>query len=158
MENSQPQSQQISLWDTVEPESKKQSPALYEQYVSLKFQHPDYFVLVRLGDFYEAFNEDAETLSEELNLTMTSRDVGLENRAPLVGFPCHISDTYIAKIRINRGVVIIENDGEIVTLEKINNDSQEPIKQSYQSFLDQAIVIFLYELLDGEMDIVGGAR
>lgn len=82
----------------VKPEPKKELPVFYGQYVNMKTLHPNDIVLERLGDFYEAFNEDATVLSDELDLTLTGRDVGLENRVPLVGFPYHVSDAYIAKI------------------------------------------------------------
>lgn len=73
---------------SVEPVApKKPIPPFYSQYVELKDSYPDCIILIRLGDFYEAFNDDAQTLSDELNLTLTGRDVGLESRVPIIGFP-----------------------------------------------------------------------
>ena len=97
---------------------KKPIPPFYSQYVELKDSYPDCIILIRLGDFYEAFNNDAQTLSDELNLTLTGRDVGLESRVPIIGFPYHAADAYIAKIRKNHDVVIVEVNGNIVTLAK----------------------------------------
>ena len=52
----------------------------------------------RLGDFYEMFFDDAKTASKELELTLTGRDCGLEERAPMCGVPFHAADTYIARL------------------------------------------------------------
>ena len=100
----------------IKPKPKNELLVFYEQYINIKTLHPNDIVLERLGDFYEAFNEDATILSDELDLTLTGRDVGLENRVPLVGFPYHVSDAYIAKIRKKHGIVIIDSNGEIITL------------------------------------------
>src|SRR5512139_518057 len=74
------------------------SPAM-AQYRSIKDQHPDAILLFHIGDFYETFGEDAETISRELDITLTSRskDRG-GNRIPLAGVPCHAADTYIARL------------------------------------------------------------
>lgn len=64
----------------------------------IKEKYPDCIVFYRLGDFYEMFNEDAIKASEILNLTLTGRDCGLEERAPMCGVPFHAADIYIAKL------------------------------------------------------------
>ncbi len=104
---------------TVEPVTpKKEAPQYYKQYTELKETYPDCIILIRLGDFYEAFNDDAETLSDELDLTLTGRNVGFESRVPMVGFPYHVCDNYIDRIRKNHSVVIVEVNGDVVTLKK----------------------------------------
>ncbi len=104
---------------TVEPVApKKEVPQFYSQYTELKETYPDCIILIRLGDFYEAFDGDAETLSDELDLTLTGRNVGLESRVPMVGFPYHVCDNYIDRIRKNHSVVIVEVNGDVVTLKK----------------------------------------
>ncbi len=97
---------------------KKEVSQYYSQYTELKETYPDCIILIRLGDFYEAFNDDAETLSDELDLTLTGRNVGLESRVPMVGFPYHVCDNYIDRIRKNHSVVIVEVNGDVVTLKK----------------------------------------
>ena len=99
---------------------------LYSRYIAVQEQYPEHIVLMRLGDFYEAFDDDAETLSDELNFTLTGRDVGLESRAPMVGFPYHASDTYIAKIREKHSVVIVE-DGNVATLSQTVKDNGKTV-------------------------------
>ncbi len=68
------------------------------QYNQIKSQYPDCIVFYRLGDFYEMFFEDAIKVSKLLDLTLTGRDCGLSERAPMCGVPYHAVDTYIAKL------------------------------------------------------------
>ena len=80
-----------------------------EQYLRIKRQYPQAIVLFRLGDFYETFDEDAKTASKELEIVLTSREMGKGNKIPLAGIPYHALDGYLAKL-INRGykVAIVE--------------------------------------------------
>ena len=68
------------------------------QYMSIKEQNPDAILFYRLGDFYEMFFEDAKLVSHELELTLTGRDCGMEERAPMCGVPFHAADVYIGKL------------------------------------------------------------
>ncbi len=67
-------------------------------YLQIKEQYPDCVVFYRLGDFYEMFFEDAERVSKILDLTLTGRDCGDKQRAPMCGVPYHAADAYIAKL------------------------------------------------------------
>ena len=100
-------------------QAPKPYPPFYTQYLELS-EHTDGIVLIRLGDFYEAFDGDAETLADELNMTLASRKLTDDERVPMIGFPYHAADTYIAKIRKNHDVVIVEINGDIVPLKKIS--------------------------------------
>ena len=71
---------------------------MMEQYFEIKNQYKDYLVFYRLGDFYEMFFDDAIKASNLLDLTLTGRDCGLEERAPMCGIPFHAADTYISKL------------------------------------------------------------
>ncbi len=75
---------------------------LMKQYLEVKQKHQDCILMCRLGDFYEMFFEDAKTASKELDLVLTGRDCGLEERAPMCGVPYHAVDGYIAKL-VSRG-------------------------------------------------------
>lgn len=75
---------------------------MMEQYFDIKSRYPDMLLFFRLGDFYEMFFEDAKIASEELDLVLTGRDCGQEERAPMCGVPFHSADNYIAKL-VNRG-------------------------------------------------------
>ncbi len=71
---------------------------MMEQYLEVKNQYKDYLLFYRLGDFYEMFFDDAITASRELELTLTGRDCGEEERAPMCGVPFHAADVYIGKL------------------------------------------------------------
>ena len=75
---------------------------MMQQYLQIHGNYPDCLLLFRLGDFYELFFEDAKTASRELELTLTGKDCGLEERAPMCGVPFHSVNTYIEKL-IERG-------------------------------------------------------
>ena len=71
---------------------------MMQQYMRLKEQNPDTLLFFRVGDFYEMFFDDALTASRELELTLTGKDCGLEERAPMCGVPYHAVDTYVARL------------------------------------------------------------
>ncbi len=71
---------------------------MMQQYMELKEQYKDSLLFFRLGDFYEMFFEDAKLASKELELTLTGRDCGLSERAPMCGVPRHAVDQYIARL------------------------------------------------------------
>ncbi len=71
---------------------------MMQQYLEIKEAHKDAVLFFRLGDFYEMFFEDAVEMSRELELTLTGRDCGLSERAPMCGVPYHAVDMYVAKL------------------------------------------------------------
>ena len=71
---------------------------MMQHYLSVKEKNPECIVFYRLGDFYEMFFDDAIKASRLLDLTLTGRDCGLEERAPMCGVPFHAADGYIAKL------------------------------------------------------------
>jgi len=73
-----------------------------QQYLRIKKKYPETIVLFRLGDFYETFDEDAKITSKELEIVLTSREMGKGNKIPMAGIPYHALDNYLAKL-INRG-------------------------------------------------------
>ena len=92
---------------------KKPVSGLYTQYLDYKDSYPDTIIAMRIGDFYEVLGDDAVDIAKRLDLTLTSRDVGLESRMPLVGFPYHAAENYFNKIATFKPVVVIECDGEV---------------------------------------------
>lgn len=74
---------------------------MMQHYLKLKEQYKDCIVFYRLGDFYEMFFDDAVLASRELEITLTGRDCGLDEKAPMCGIPFHAADSYIAKL-LNR--------------------------------------------------------
>jgi DNA mismatch repair protein MutS len=71
---------------------------LRQQYLDIKREYPDCILFFRLGDFYETFDEDAETAARELDLVLTSRPVNKNTRVPMAGVPYHAVDSYIARL------------------------------------------------------------
>ena len=71
---------------------------MMEHYLKIKEQYKDCVIFYRLGDFYEMFFDDAVRVSKLLDLTLTGRDCGLEERAPMCGVPYHAAETYISKL------------------------------------------------------------
>lgn len=80
---------------------------MMQQYLEVKDKYKDALIFYRLGDFYEMFFDDAVTASKELDLTLTGRDCGLSERAPMCGVPYHAVDTYIAKLLAKGYKVVI---------------------------------------------------
>ena len=75
---------------------------MMKQYLEIKKEYQDTILMFRLGDFYEMFFEDAKVASKELELVLTGRDCGQQERAPMCGVPFHSVDSYIARL-VSRG-------------------------------------------------------
>ncbi len=73
-----------------------------QQYLALKRQHPDAILLFQLGDFFETFEDDARTVAEVCDVTLTSREMGRGERLPMAGVPVHAAEGYIARL-VERG-------------------------------------------------------
>ena len=141
--------------------------SIYERYLAVEKQYPHAVVAYRLGDFYEVFGDKAVLIAKELELTLTGRDCGLEERVPMIGFPYHASDSYFRKIRTHHQLVIME-DGEVqvfdretpppvleesepVTFQDDDDDFEEELKR--QQHFDKDVLCILYELFDGDIDM-----
>ncbi len=77
---------------------KEQMTPMMVQYLKTKEEYPDSILFYRLGDFYEMFFDDAIKASRELEITLTGKDCGLKERAPMCGVPFHSASVYIAKL------------------------------------------------------------
>ena len=75
---------------------------MMQQYFEIKNQYKDCILFYRLGDFYEMFYEDAKIASKELEITLTGKNCGQEERAPMCGVPFHACDMYLNKL-ISKG-------------------------------------------------------
>jgi len=84
-----------------------------KQYLEIKSQYPDTILFFRLGDFYETFDQDAETASRELDIVLTSRNVAKGVRIPMAGIPYHAVENYLSKL-IDKGyhVAICDQVGD----------------------------------------------
>ena len=89
---------------------------MMQQYFQIKEQYKDCILFYRLGDFYEMFFDDALLASKELEITLTGRDCGLAERAPMCGVPFHAADTYIARL--------VEKGYKVAICEQLQDPSQ----------------------------------
>ncbi len=129
----------------------KLSPMM-QQYMDIKNAHKDHIVFFRLGDFYEMFYEDALLASKELELTLTGRDCGMEERAPMCGIPYHSAESYIqrllekgykvaiceqteqpqkGKTLVNRDVIRVVTPGTIMENSMLSEDKNNYIASLY---------------------------
>lgn len=93
--------------------SKKEVTPIRRQYLEIKRQYPDSILFFRLGDFYETFDEDAEIVSRELDIVLTSRNIGKGTRVPMAGIPHHAAENHLSRL-IDQGyhVAICEQVGD----------------------------------------------
>ena len=83
----------------------------FEKYQALQQQNPAYVIAYKLGDFYEILGDKAVAIAREIDLTLTSRDCGLQERVPMIGFPYHAAEIYFAKISKTHSLLVVETDG-----------------------------------------------
>ena len=117
-EDTMPSDEEIQeiMAEIAEEEKKKQTSTspVYRKYLDVQDRYPQAIIAMRLGDFYEVFGKNAEVLANELPLTLTGRDCGLESRVPMVGFPYHTAEMYFGKILSNgHTLVVMENNDEV---------------------------------------------
>lgn len=165
----------------VKPSKPTGSP-VYQKYMEIQNKYPDAIVVYRLGDFYEVFGDNAKTIANELDLTLTGRDCGLAERIPMIGFPYHAADSYIQKI-VDCGykVAVTENLNEVRISEPApieeepsdgkhwiddktyvddegevhNVDEEEELKQAleFAKAFDKNALAILYEIFNNEIDL-----
>lgn len=102
-----------------------QGSPIWQRYVKLEQDYPDHIAVMRLGDFYEVFGKSACILAKELPLTLTGRDVGLPERVPMIGFPCHAAQNYFQKmVRCGHRLTVMDSEDNIYTLPPENVDPE----------------------------------
>ena len=119
---------------------------MMEQYFQIKNQYKDFLLFYRVGDFYEMFYDDAKAASAAIDLTLTGKDCGEPERAPMCGVPFHAADTYIAKL-IAKGT----DDVDI----KIGTENE------YKQLANSSVIISHYDIngeRSGALGIIGPTR
>ena len=153
-----------------EVDRNKLSPMM-RQYMEIKDEYPDELLFFRLGDFYELFFEDGEIASRELELTLTGKAAGLEEKVPMCGVPYHAVKSYIEKIvnkgyrvaiceqledpkstkdTVKRGVVDVISKGTITDFELLDEHSNSYIA-SILEFSDVFIITYA-DITTGELN------
>lgn len=139
-------------------------------YVELKEKNMDTIILYRLGDFYEMFFEDAELVSHELELTLTGRNAGLDERVPMCGVPHHAVDIYIDKLikkgykvaiceqledpklakgMVKRDITEVISSGTVITANSLNEKENNYIASIYS--LDYCYILTYSDITTGEI-------
>ncbi len=105
--------------------AQPQGSPVWQRYVKLERDYPDHIAVMRLGDFYEVFGESACILAKELTLTLMGRDVGLSERVPMIGFPCHTAQNYFQKmVHCGHRLAVMDSEDNIYTLPPENVDPE----------------------------------
>ena len=129
-----------------EPPKPRNVSPVYAEYLKIKEKYTDCIVAYRLGDFYEILGSDAVTVAKELDLTLTSRDCGLDTRVPMVGFPYHAADIYISKI--------IEHGHTIAVCERLDEIKLLPDPKPQEVDEETGEILSYEEMKEFDGDII----
>lgn len=132
--------------------SNTPNETFFEKYQALQQQNPAYVIAYRLGDFYEILGDKAVAIAREIDLTLTSRDCGLQERVPLVGFPYHAAEIYFNKVSGHHDILIVETNEQtriisqtkperqrivdVETGEILSDENTKPDNAIYDKLLD----------------------
>ena len=125
---------EIDEEEKADTEPEKPVSPIWQKYQKLQKEHSDRIIVYRLGDFYEVFGDNAVTLSDELGLTLTGRDVGLESRVPMIGFPYHAADNYLRKITQKHKIAVAETPDDVKLLPEPEEDDDELTEEEMREF------------------------
>lgn len=145
----------------IEKPSKSKSPnaIFYDKYHILQQQNPNSAVAYRLGDFYEIMGEKAVEIAREIDLTLTSRDCGLEERVPMIGFPYHAAEIYFAKIAKTHDLLVVETDGTTRRIEQITIPTKRIVDEETGEILGEdlepnnTVISKLFEIFGNTLEI-----
>ncbi len=126
----------------------KVSPMM-RHYISVKKEHIDVIIFYRLGDFYEVFFEDAIMVSKELELTLTGRAAGLEERVPMCGVPHHAVNLYVEKL-VDKGYKV----GICEQLEDAKN-AKGIVERGLTGIISKGTIMNSESLIDSEFNYIG---
>ena len=126
----------------------KVSPMI-RHYISVKKDYPDVIIFYRLGDFYEIFFEDAITASRELELTLTGRNAGLDERVPMCGVPHHASNIYVEKL-VDKGYKV----GICEQLEDAKN-AKGMVERGLTGIISKGTIMNCESLKENEFNYIG---
>ena len=100
-------------FDRITSKAHETETPIYRQWKRIKAMYPEVLILFRLGDFYEAFDEDAQTFADDADVVLTSRRISKDLRVKMAGVPYHASEGYIARlVAVGHKVGIVEQMGE----------------------------------------------
>ena len=135
-------------------EIKQKLPDWYLKYVDTQESYPDSLVFIKVGDFYEAFSESANIIAKEMNLTLTKKNFDTL-KVDIAGFPYHVKDDYIAKVKDKYNCIIIENDNvEFIQKQEQKQEKVETIRVDiHNQTFDKFLLKTISALLDGKVQL-----
>lgn len=132
----------------------------FEKYQALQQQNPAYVIAYRLGDFYEILGDKAVAIAREIDLTLTSRDCGLQERVPLVGFPYHAAEIYFNKISVHHDILVVETNGQTRIISKTKPELQRivdvetgEILSDENTKVDNAVYDKLFDIFGNTLEV-----
>lgn len=135
---------------TISEVDKTKVTPMMRQYIDIKEQNPDVIIFFRLGDFYEMFFDDAIKISHELELTLTGKSAGLEEKIPMCGIPHHAANVYIEKL-IDKGYRI----GICEQLEDPKDVAKGIVKRDIVQIISKGTVVDSENLNEKENNYIG---
>lgn len=132
----------------------------FEKYQALQQQNPAYVIAYRLGDFYEILGDKAVAIAREIDLTLTSRDCGLQERVPLVGFPYHAAEIYFNKVSVHHDILVVETNGQTQIISKTKPERQRIVDVETGEILsdentktDNAVYDKLFDIFGNTLEV-----
>lgn len=156
------ENQEIEQSDTsskIIEKNKTQNELIYEKYQALQEKNQDTVIAYRLGDFYEVLGEKAVEIAREIDLTLTSRDCGLQERVPMIGFPYHASQNYFSKIAKIHDLLVVETDGNTRFISKKDSEKTSQIDYETGEILggdlepNNTVISKLFEIFGNTLEI-----
>lgn len=132
----------------------------FEKYQALQQQNPAYVIAYRLGDFYEILGDKAVAIAREIDLTLTSRDCGLQKRVPLVGFPYHAAEIYFNKVSDHHDILVVETNGQTRIISQTKPERQRivdvetgEILSDENTKVDNAVYDKLFDIFGNTLEV-----
>ena len=131
----------------------------FEKYQALQQQNPACVIAYRLGDFYEILGDKAVVIAREIDLTLTSRDCGLQERVPLVGFPYHAAEIYFKKVSVHHDILVVETNGQTRIISKTKPERQRIVDVETGEILGEdlepnnTVISKLFEIFGNTLEI-----
>lgn len=151
--------EQTENYEQTPVERNTQNETFFEKYQALQQQNPAYVIAYRLGDFYEVLGDKAVAIAREIDLTLTSRDCGLQERVPMIGFPYHTAEIYFAKIAKTHDLLVVDTDGSTRFISQkgckkttqIDYETGEILGEALEP--NNAIIAKLFEIFGNTLEI-----
>lgn len=132
----------------------------FEKYQALQQQNHAHVIAYRLGDFYEILGDKAVEIAREIDLTLTSRDCGLQERVPMIGFPYHAAEIYFNKVSVHHDILVVENNGQTRIISKTNPERQRivdvetgEILSDENTKVDNAVYDKLFDIFGNTLEV-----